>query len=71
MFSKGKIKKAKKENDIAFQELIQEEKNKLYRIAFLYVKNEDDALDIVQETIYKAYISFKSLKEVTYCKLSL
>ena len=66
MFSKDKIKKAKKGNDKAFQELIEEEKHKLYRIAYLYVKNEDDALDVVQETIYKAYISIKKLKENSY-----
>lgn len=66
MFSKDKIKKAKKGNDRVFQELIEEEKNKLYRIAYLYVKNEDDALDIVQETVYKAYISIKNLKNINY-----
>lgn len=66
MFYKEKIKKAKKGNDRAFQELIEEEKNKLYRMAYLYIKNEDDALDIVQETIYKAYISIKNLKDINY-----
>ncbi|WP_369809926.1 sigma-70 family RNA polymerase sigma factor [Gracilibacillus caseinilyticus] len=60
------IKKAKRGNDKAFQELIQKEKNKLYRMAYMYVKNENDALDIVQETIYKAYISMKKLKENQY-----
>ena len=30
------------------------------------MKNEDDALDIVQETIYKAFISIKKLKETQY-----
>jgi RNA polymerase sigma-70 factor, ECF subfamily len=61
-----KIKKAKKGNKQAFQDLIQEEKNKLYRMAFLYVKNENDALDILQETIYKAFISIQNLKEPNY-----
>lgn len=61
-----KVKKAKKGNDQAFQELIHAEKNKLYRIAYLYVKNENDAIDIVHETIYKAYISIKKLKEPHY-----
>jgi RNA polymerase sigma-70 factor (ECF subfamily) len=64
MFSK--IKKAKKWNKKAFQELIDTEKNKLYRIAYLYAKNEQDALDIVQETICKAYISIKNLKDPNY-----
>ncbi|MBT2757444.1 sigma-70 family RNA polymerase sigma factor [Mesobacillus foraminis] len=61
-----KINKAKKGNEKAFQELIQNEKNKLFRMAYLYVKNEGDALDIVQETIYKAFISIKQLNEPSY-----
>jgi RNA polymerase sigma-70 factor, ECF subfamily len=61
-----KIKKAIRGNEKAFQELIQDEKNKLFRMAYLYVKKEDDALDIVQDTIYKAFISIKQLKEPNY-----
>ncbi|MCI1591210.1 MAG: sigma-70 family RNA polymerase sigma factor [Heyndrickxia oleronia] len=61
-----KIKQAKRGNEKAFQELIQDEKNKLFRMAYLYVKNEDDALDIVHDTIYKAFISIKKLKEPQY-----
>jgi RNA polymerase sigma-70 factor, ECF subfamily len=61
-----KIKKAKQGDEQAFQELIQDEKNKLFRMAYLYVKKEDDALDIVQDTIYKAFISIKHLKEPHY-----
>lgn len=34
--------------------LILEDKGKFYRIAFTYVKNKEDALDIVQESIHKA-----------------
>lgn len=30
------------------------------------MKNENDALDIVQEAIYKAYISVKTLRETQY-----
>jgi len=63
MSAEKKIKKARRGNEKAFQELIQDEKNKLFRMAYLYVKNEDDALDIVQDTIYKAYISIKQLKD--------
>ncbi|WP_234447669.1 sigma-70 family RNA polymerase sigma factor [Viridibacillus soli] len=35
-------------------------------MAFLYVKNENDALDVVQEAVYKAYISIEQLKELKY-----
>ena len=31
-----------------------ENKEKLYRIAFSYTKNKEDALDIVQESVLKA-----------------
>jgi RNA polymerase sigma-70 factor, ECF subfamily len=60
------INKAKKGDKKAFAQLIEAEKTKLYRTAFLYTKNKDDSLDIVQETIYKALISIKNLKEPTY-----
>lgn len=66
MLLKKKINKAKKGNKKAFQELIEEEKHKLYRMAYLYVKNEHDALDVVQETIMKAYSSINNLKEENY-----
>lgn len=33
-----------------------------YRLAYSYVKNADDAMDIVQESIYKAITSIDSLK---------
>lgn len=62
----SEIKKAIRGNNKAFQELIQKEKNKLYRMAYLYVKNEADALDIVQETIYKAYVSMKTIEKTEY-----
>lgn len=37
-------------------------KDRYYRLAYSYVKNADDALDIVQESIYKAFSSLDSLK---------
>jgi RNA polymerase sigma-70 factor, ECF subfamily len=60
------VKKAKKGNAKAFQELIQLEKARLYRMAYLYVKNENDALDVVQEAVYKAYVSIDKLKHPHY-----
>ncbi|GKV65380.1 MULTISPECIES: sigma-70 family RNA polymerase sigma factor [Sporosarcina] len=66
MFHSDLLKKAQKGNDQAFLELINPEKDKLYRIAFTYVKNESDALDVVQESIYKAYTSIKNVKETAY-----
>lgn len=39
-----------------------------YRLAFSYVKNTDDALDIVQESIYKAISTLDTLKTPSYLK---
>jgi RNA polymerase sigma-70 factor (ECF subfamily) len=39
-----------------------------YRLAYSYVRNADDALDIVQESIFKALSSIASLKEPNYIK---
>ncbi|MDQ0271389.1 RNA polymerase sigma-70 factor (ECF subfamily) [Cytobacillus purgationiresistens] len=57
------MKKAKKGDDEAFEQLISTVRHKLYRTAYSYVRNEQDALDIYQETIYKAYTSLKTLKK--------
>ncbi len=41
---------------------ITERKEDFYRLAYSYVKNKDDALDIVQESIQKALTSVESVK---------
>jgi len=58
-----KVIKAIKGDDNAFYELISERRGQLYRTAYTYAKNKEDALDIVSETVYKAYLSIKKLKE--------
>lgn len=40
----------------------------LYRIAFSYVKNKEDSLDIVQESIYKAIRSAQKVENEKYIK---
>ncbi|WP_141522325.1 sigma-70 family RNA polymerase sigma factor [Bacillus pseudomycoides] len=55
--------KSKKGDDEAFEQLIGSVRQKLYRTAYAYVRNEQDALDVYQETIYTAYISIKTLKK--------
>jgi len=37
-----------------------------YRLAFSYVKNSDDALEVVQESIYKAISTMNTLKTPEY-----
>nr|WP_312814141.1 sigma-70 family RNA polymerase sigma factor [Sedimentibacter sp.] len=50
------------------EEYVVENKEKHYRIAYSYVKNADDALDIVQESIFKALISLNTLKNPEFMK---
>jgi RNA polymerase sigma-70 factor, ECF subfamily len=47
---------------------ILQNKESHYRIAYSYVKNKDDALDIVQESILKALNSVDSLTNTEYIK---
>lgn len=62
------IKKAMRGNPGAFGELIHREQESLYRMAFLYTRNEDDALDALQDGILKAYTHIKTLREPKYFK---
>lgn len=41
-------------------------KEKYYRMAYSYVKNKEDALDIVQDAIVKALKYQNTLKDITY-----
>ena len=52
----------------AFVSLIEIYKEYLYKTAFLYVKNQHDASDIFQETVYKAFISIHKIKTPEYFK---
>jgi RNA polymerase sigma-70 factor (ECF subfamily) len=58
-----KVKLAQKGDDNVFYELMDERKKTLYITAYTYVKNKDDALDIVHDTVLKAYTNIKKLKE--------
>ena len=60
------VAKAKKGDDNAFAKLIEKKKDNLYRIAYSYVKNQEDALDIVSETVFKAYTTLATLKNPDY-----
>lgn len=46
----------------SFSEFVVEHKENVYRLAYSYVKNEQDALDIVQDSIYKGLKSLHSIK---------
>lgn len=51
-----------------FEEYVIENKEKHYRIAYSYVKNIDDALDIVQESIFKSLVSLNTLRNPEFMK---
>ncbi|MGL6106152.1 sigma-70 family RNA polymerase sigma factor [Romboutsia sp.] len=50
-------------DDDSFEELINRLELYLYKMAYLHVKNEHDALDIYQETVLKAYLNISKLKK--------
>ncbi|AMM56923.1 TPA: sigma-70 family RNA polymerase sigma factor [Clostridioides difficile] len=50
------------------EKYIIDNKDSFYRIAYSYTKNEEDALDVVQESMYKALYSVENIKEVNYIK---
>ena len=49
------IKKAKRGDEESFEALILSCKGKAYNIAFRYMGNEEDALDVMQESFIKIY----------------
>jgi RNA polymerase sigma-70 factor, ECF subfamily len=51
-----------------FVDYVINNKENHYRLAFSYVKNVDDALDVVQESIYKAISTVDTLKNPGYLK---
>ena len=47
-----------------FLALFQQYEQDIYRMAYVYVKNKDDALDVVQETAYRSYLKFATLQDI-------
>lgn len=62
------VKKAIRGNVNAYGELIELHKEYLYRTAYLYSKNEDTALDIVQDCILKGFQNIRKLRDAAYFK---
>lgn len=62
------INKAKSGDTEAYLELFQIYENDIYRMAFSYTSNKDDALDIVQETAFRSFKSIKKVKHAHYFK---
>lgn len=62
------IQKAQRGNDQAFLKIFQHYEADLYRMAYVYVKNPDDALDVVQEVAYQAFKKIGTLREPQFLK---
>lgn len=62
------VKKAQKGDDRAFLKLFQTYEEDIYRMAYVYVKNESDALDVVQEVAYRSFKKIDTLKNPAYFK---
>lgn len=60
--------KAARGNVKAYGQLIEELKEYLYRTAFLYLKNEDAALDVVGDCILAGFRNIHKLKRPEYFK---
>jgi RNA polymerase sigma-70 factor, ECF subfamily len=62
------VKKAQKGDDKAFMKLFQQYEEDIYRMAYVYLKNESDALDVVQEVAYRSFKKIDTLKNPNYLK---
>lgn len=62
------VKKAQKGNDKAYLELFQQYEADIYRMAYVYVKNKNDALDVVQEVAYQSFKNIRTLNKPEYFK---
>ena len=60
------IKESMKGNKESFGILIKNNKEYLYKMAFLYVKDEQDALEVIHETIYRAFLNIEKLKKAKF-----
>lgn len=60
------VKAARKGDEEAFYRLITAQKEQLYNIAYCYLKNEQDALEAIQETVCRAYVKLDKLQEPKY-----
>ncbi|MCM3733149.1 sigma-70 family RNA polymerase sigma factor [Fictibacillus nanhaiensis] len=62
------VKQAIKGNDDAFLQLIHIFKVDLYKTAISFLRNEEEALEAIQEVTYRAYKGIRKLKEASYFK---
>ncbi|NLG87042.1 MAG: sigma-70 family RNA polymerase sigma factor [Firmicutes bacterium] len=66
MIDEINFKRAKNGDGESFYKLLEPIKDKLYRVAVMYTRNEHDALDCVHDSIVKAMQSIDKLKQPQY-----
>lgn len=62
------IHKAQRGDMAAYDQLFSLYEIEIYKLAYVYVRNRDDALDIVQEVAYRSCKSIHTLREPSYYK---
>ncbi|WP_128894743.1 sigma-70 family RNA polymerase sigma factor [Longirhabdus pacifica] len=60
------LKHAQDGDSESFYILMDQHKIQLYKIAYFYLKNEQDALEAIQEITYRCFIKIKKVKEPKY-----
>lgn len=60
------VKRAIAGDESAFLQLLKQYEQTMYRMAYVYLKNEHDAIEAVQETTYRSLKKIHTLKESAY-----
>ena len=60
------VKRAQGGDADAFVQLIEENRKRLYKVAVCYVKNPEDAADVIQDTILSAFEKIGDLRQPKY-----
>ena len=60
------VQKAIHGDSEAYEYLAKKYNTYFYKVAFLYLKNEQDSLDVVQESIYQGFVKIHSLRKPEY-----
>lgn len=60
------IEDAKQKNPVAFEQLMQMQLKRMYRVAIMMLKNDQDAADAIQETTLKCWEKLGQLRNEDY-----
>lgn len=66
--SKSLVERAIEGDDNAFLAIMHEHKLPLYKTALAYLKNEDEAIEAIQEVTFRAYRNIHTLREPEFVK---